>query len=322
MVFVTGGTGLLGGYLLRELVARNRKVTAIYRSEVPDVPYAKYVSWVKGDILDVVLLQELMEGVEEVYHCAGYVSFNPARKHQMMKVNIDGTANVVNAALYAGVKKMVHVSSVAALGRKREGTAVTEEAKWTEENNNSHYGRSKFLGELEVWRGIGEGLNAVIVNPVMILGVGDWTEGSAALFRSAWDEFPWYTEGISGFVDAADAARAMVALMQSDISAERFILSAENWSFRDVFSAMAAGFGKKPPHRKVQPFLSAMLWRLEKIKNIFTGKDPLLTKETVDTAQRKVFFSNSKLLEALPGFRYTPLRDTIEAYCLEYAARQ
>lgn len=322
MVFVTGGTGLLGGYLLRELVAQNRNVTAIYRSAIPDAPYAKHVNWVKGDILDVVLLEELMQGMEEVYHCAGYVSFNPRKKHQMMKVNIDGTANVVNAALHAGVKKLVHVSSVAALGRKQEGKEITEEAKWTEENNNSNYGSSKFFAELEVWRGIGEGLNAVIVNPVIILGVGDWDEGSAALFKNAWKEFPWYTEGVSGFVDAADAARAMIALMESDISGERFILSAENWPFRDVFSAMAISFGKKPPSRKVRPYMAALLWRLEKIKNIFTGTDPLLTRETADTGQRKAYFNNTKLLRSLPGFSYRPLRQTIESYCLEYRQEQ
>ena len=322
MIFVTGGTGLLGSYLLKELVTRHKNITAVYRSEIPRAPYAQHVNWIQGDILDVALLEEVMQGVEEVYHCAGYVSFNPRKKKHMMQTNIDGTANVVNAALNAGVRKLVHVSSVAALGRKREGSEITEEAKWTEENNNSSYGKSKFLAELEVWRGIGEGLNAVIVNPVVILGVGDWDDGSAALFKNAWKEFPWYTEGVSGFVDAADVARAMIALMQSDIKNERFILSAENWAFRDVFSAMAASFGKKPPHRRVKPYMASLLWRLEKLKNLFTGTDPLLTKETADTGQRKVYFNNSKLLRSLPGFTYKSLRQTIEEYCLEYMQRQ
>ncbi|MBX3239754.1 MAG: NAD-dependent epimerase/dehydratase family protein [Chitinophagaceae bacterium] len=321
MIFVTGGTGLLGGYLLEELVARNKKITAIYRSAIPSGEYAKHINWVKGDILDTVLLQEIMQGVEEVYHCAGYVSFNPRKRKQMMQVNITGTANVVNAALYAGVRKLVHVSSVAALGRKREGD-ITEQARWTEENNNSNYGRSKFFSELEVWRGIGEGLEAVIVNPVIILGVGDWNEGSAALFKNAWNEFPWYTEGVSGFVDAADAARAMILLMESDIKGERFIISAENRSFREVFSLMAEAFGKKAPHRKVRPYMAALLWRLEKIKTFFTGIDPLLTKETADTGQRKVYFNNSKLRQFLPGFSYKALNQTIEEYCLEYKNRQ
>lgn len=322
MIFVTGGTGLLGGYLLKELVAQNKEVTAIYRSEIPDEPYAQHINWIKGDILDIVLLEEIMEKAQQVYHCAGYVSFNPRKKHLMMQTNIDGTANVVNAALNTGVKKLVHVSSVSALGRKQEAKEITEETKWSEENNNSSYGRSKYFSELEVWRGIGEGLNAVIVNPVIILGVGDWNESSAALFKNAWNEFPWYTEGVSGFVDAADAAKAMVLLMESDISNERFILSAENWAFKDVFSAMATSFGKKPPHRKVQALMAALLWRLEKIKNFFTGIDPLLTKETADTAKRKVFFNNSKLLKFLPGFSYRPLHETIESYCLEYSQRQ
>lgn len=318
MILVTGATGLLGSYLMKELVARNKKIKALYRTQIPAQSYTEQVEWIPGDILDVVLLEEVMQGVTEVYHCAGMVSFNPRKKKQLFKVNAEGTGNVVNAALAAGVRKLVHVSSVAALGRKIEGVPVTENVKWSEENNNSTYGKSKHFAEMEVWRGIGEGLQAVIVNPVLILGVGNWNEGSAALFKNAWNEFPWYTEGVSGMVDAADVARAMVALMESDITGERFILSAENWPLRDMFNAMATAFGKKPPHKKVQPFMASLLWRIEKIRSWFSGSDPLLTKETADTGQRKVCFDNTKLKTFLPGFAYRPLRQTIEEYCAEY----
>lgn len=322
MVFVTGATGLLGSYLVKELVARGKTIRAIYRSNIPEQPWSSRIEWIKGDILDPVILEEAMNGVEQVYHCAGKVSFNPGRKKELYKVNVEGTANVVNAALTVKVKKLLHVSSVSALGRKIEGVPVTESIKWSEENNNSQYGKSKHLAEMEVWRGIAEGLKAVIINPVMILGVGDWNEGSAALFKNAWNEFPWYTEGVSGFVDAEDVAKAMIALMESDITAERFIVSAENWPFKKMFSAMATSFGKKPPHKKVNPWMASVLWRMEKFRSWISGADPLLTKETADTGQRKVYFDNSKLMNALPGFIFKPLQQTIEEYCLEYKSRQ
>ena len=324
MVFVTGGTGLLGGYLLRELVRKGEKIKALYRSDYPfllDQQEINSIEWVKGDILDTFLLHQICSEADEVYHCAGMVSFNPARKYEMLNINVVGTANVVNACIAGGVKKLVHVSSVSALGRKRNNVIVTEEAKWTEENNLSSYGKSKYLSELEVWRGISEGLDAVIVNPTIILGVGNWDDSSAATFKNAWKEFPWYSEGISGFVDATDVARIMYELMKSDISAERFIISAENLSFRQVFTMMSENFKKKPPKWRVRPFITALVWRWEKIKSRFTKEDPLLTKETAETALMKIYFDNGKLKKYLPGFSFRPLDQSIAESCREYLLR-
>ena len=236
----------------------------------------------------------------------------------MFKVNIEGTANVVNAALEAGVKKMVHVSSVAALGRIREDEAINETMNWTEETSNSAYGQSKYLAELEVWRGIGEGLNAVMVNPVVILGAGDWNSGSSKIFQSVYNEFPWFTEGSTGFVDVRDVAKAMIQLMQSDITAQRFIISAANNSFCNVFTLIAKAFGKKPPHKKVTPLIAAVVWRIEAVKSWFTKQDPLLTKETAATAMAKVNFDNSKLKKYLPNFIYRTIEDTVAATCTAF----
>lgn len=311
----------MGSYLIRDLVDQNEQVVAIYRSQVPQhfsEEVIQKVEWVKGDIFDPVLLGEVMAQCDRVYHCAGLVSFNPSKAGELLKVNGEGTANVVNAAIASGIKKMVHVSSVAALGRKRNNETVTENVKWDDNANPSVYGKSKYLGELEVWRGIAEGLDAVIVNPVIIFGVGDWRHGSSATFRNAYNSFPWYTEGVSGFVDAADVSRAMIMLMNSQVTGERFILSAENKTYRSVFTTMADAFGKRPPFRKVSPLLAALVWRIERLKSYFTGEDPLLTKETAETAQQVVYFDNSKLLKAFPDFSYRPIDETIKSCCESY----
>jgi nucleoside-diphosphate-sugar epimerase len=321
---VTGASGLLGVYLIRELLKTNEPVIAIYRSKIPpqlSPEEQAQVNWIQGDILDVMFLAEVMEDCDKVYHCAGLVSFSPKRIKDLFKINVDGTANVVNACLAAGVSKLIHVSSVASLGRKRNGQTVTENVKWDDNANPSVYGKTKYLGELEVWRGIAEGLNAVIVNPVIILGKGDWHSGSGATFKNAYNEFPWFTEGSSGFVDGEDVAKAMVMLMDSEITAERFILSAENWTYRGLFTAMAKGFGKKPPSRKVTPWLVALVWRLEAIKGWITGQDPLLTKETAETAQQTVKFDNTKILKTLQDFSFKPLQQTIEESCSYYLSK-
>jgi dihydroflavonol-4-reductase len=315
MVLVTGGAGLLGKELTTQLLAQGKTVRAIFnKTPLPDF-HSGNLQQLQCNILDVIGLEEAMAGVEQVYHCAAIVTFNPKRKQELFKINIEGTANVVNAALEAGVKKMVHVSSVAALGRIRENEMINETMNWTEETSNSSYGQSKYLSELEVWRGIGEGLDAVMVNPVIILGAGNWNDGSSKIFQSAYNEFPWYATGTTGFVDVRDVAKAMIQLMDSDITAQRFIISAENKSYQQVFNLMAKAFGKKPPHKQVTPLIAKIVWRLEAIKSFFTKQDPLITKETAKTAFAKVNFDNSKLLKYLPQFTYRKLEDTIAATC-------
>ena len=325
MILVTGGTGLVGTYLLRELVKMNKPVKALYRSAPSALltpQEIEKIEWVQGDILDVVLLEDVMQNVQQVYHCAAVVSFNPSRRSELFKINVEGTANVVNAAVEAGVGKLVHVSSVAAMGRIRNNQEINETMYWTPETSNSNYGRSKYLAELEVWRGIAEGLQAVIVNPTIIFGAGDWQQGSSKIFKTVYDEFPWYTEGMSGFVDVRDVVRAMIMVMEHDVKSERFILSAGNHFYRDVFNNIAKEFGKKPPRKKVTPFLASLVWRLEWLKSTLAKQEPLLTKETARTAQASVRFDNSKFLQHFPEFAYIPIEQSIADTCREFVKRR
>ena len=313
-ILVTGGSGLVGKELIMQLLAEGESLRAIYHATPISISHPK-LELVQGDILDVVRLEEIMQGISHVYHCAANVSYDPKDKMHVLKMNIEGTSNIVNACIDADVKKLVHVSSVAALGRIRKGEMVTEEMNWSEETNNSNYGKSKYLGELEVWRGIGEDLQAVIVNPSLILGGDNWDNGSSVIFKNAYNEFKWYTDGVSGVVDVRDVARAMILLMNSEISGQRFILSGENLPFREIFTRIAECFDKKPPYKKVTPVLAELIWRAEALRTKFTGRKHMLTKETVRTAQVKVYFDNSKILKALPRFQFTKIKDTIEYTC-------
>jgi dihydroflavonol-4-reductase len=314
-IFITGATGLLGSHLIRTLAEQKVKIKALYRSAIPF--QHENIEWIQGDILDVILLEDCFENVDQVYHCAGLVSYNPKQKKQLFKVNAEGTANVVNACLTAGVKKLLYVSSVAALSRLSQGVLITEDMPWSEETSNSTYGKSKYLAETEVWRGIAEGLDAVIINPSVILGAGDWNKSSSEIFKTVHNEFPYYSEGVTGVTDVHDVVTIMILLMNSDISAERFIVNTENISFKDLFSLIADGFHKKKPYKKVTPFMAGTIWRLEAVKSLFSGKAPFITKETARTALAKVYFDNRKLLKALPGFNYTPLKISIDRICNE-----
>jgi nucleoside-diphosphate-sugar epimerase len=313
-ILVTGGSGIVGNELIKQLLVSGKRVKAIHHSSPIKISHPR-LEIIQCDILDVDTLQEVMQSITHVYHCAAIVSYAPKDKQKLLKINIEGTANVVNACIDADVEKLVHVSSVAALGRIREEEMITEQMNWTEETSNSIYGKSKYFAELEVWRGIAEGLNAVIVNPSLILGGDNWENSSSAIFKKAYEEFKWYTEGVSGFVDVRDVAGAMILLMNSDITSERFILNGENISYREIFSSIANCFHKKTPYKKVNSFLAEIIWRIEKLKSSLTGVKPLLTKETVRTAQAKVYFDNSKILKALPGFQFTKIKDAIEFTC-------
>lgn len=317
MNFVTGASGLVGSHLIQSLLLKGESVRALYRNNIPQFKGAENVEWVKGDILDVLSLNQAMQSVTYVYHCAAIVSFSPKHAGLMLQANVEGTANIVNACIDNKIQKLVYVSSVAALGRIREDVPVDETMNWTPETSNSVYGQSKYLAEMEVWRGMAEGLNVAIVNPVIILGAGDWNKGSSEIFKSAYDEFPWYTNGVSGFVDVMDVIDAMQLLMQSDIQGQRFIISGSNVQYKEVFTHIAKAFGKKPPHKQVTSLLAAIVWRVEAFKGIITGKTPLLTKETAATAQAVVHFDNTKFLKAFPSFSYRQLEETINRTCAE-----
>jgi dihydroflavonol-4-reductase len=322
MVFVTGGTGFLGAYIIKELVQKNYSVRAMRRSDkvpffIPQNIFDK-VEWIDGDILDVVTLENAMNGVDAVIHAAAKVSFVSGERNEMFKTNIEGAANVVNAALSQNVKKFIHVSSVAVLGRTNHEEHINESNPWKENTLTTNYALSKYRGEMEVWRAIGEGLDAAIVNPSTIIGYGDWNTSSSAIFKSVYNEFPWYSNGINSFVDVEDVARAIVLLMESDINGERFILGCDNYSFRKLFDLIADGFNKKHPSREATPFLGEIAWRLEKVKSFFSHKPSILTKETARVAQSKTYFENDKIKKFLPGFSFTPLEQTISKACNAY----
>jgi dihydroflavonol-4-reductase len=324
-VFVTGGTGFIGAYIIKELVEKGYTVRAIRRSNtlpffIPKQILDK-VEWVNGDILDVVSLADAMEGMDTVIHAAGKVSFQSKDRKELLKINIEGTANVVNIALEKDIRRFVHISSVAAIGRTASGETINEEKKWQAGKMHTLYAISKYRGEMEVWRAAAEGLNVVVVNPSTVLGYGDWSTSSCAIFKNVYKEFPWFTTGINGFVGVQDVAKATVLLMESEISHERFIINSENWSFQQVLNTIADGFRKKHPSKEATRFIGSIAWRLEKLKSQFSGKKPLLTRESARVAHSITYFDNNKILKTLPGFTFTPLVHSIKKACEQYLAQ-
>lgn len=325
MVLVTGGTGFVGAHLLLELLKNNQKVKAIkrnnsnlnhvkrifsyYKEDVETL--LSQIEWVDGDVLDVLSLQEAMENVEKVYHCAAVVSFSPKDRDNLFKTNIKGTANIVNTALQTRIKKLCFVSSIAAIGRSESNELTSESTEWKSSKRNSTYAISKYEAEKEVWRGIEEGLNAVIVNPSVILGPGDWNNGSAKIFDTLKNGTKFYTEGINGFVDVRDVASVMYQLMESEIVNERFIVSSENLSYRELFTLILNEYGIKPPTIKALGILLEAAWRFEKFRGGLLKTRPLITKETVNTAQNQYFYSTEKLQKAI-DFKFTPVKEIIQ----------
>lgn len=321
MILVTGGSGFLGRHLLEVLAARPEPVRALYHSRSPQAEWP-HVHWQRCDLLDIKAVEEAMQGITAVYHCAATVSYDPRMRNAMIHGNVTGTAHVADAALEAGVRRFVHVSSIASLGRSigPEGAApaIDENTHWEESKANSPYAESKFLAEMEVWRAMAEGLEAVIVNPGIILGEGDWDKGSARLMQIVHNEFPWYTEGINAWVDVKDVAAALILLMDSDVSDERYILSAGNFSYKEVFTEMAHALGRRPPFKHATPFLSEIVWRAEVIKSRLAGKEVTISKDSARTAQARCYYDNGKFLRQFPGFSYRSLKETVTRMAAAY----
>ncbi len=330
MILVTGGTGLLGSHVLYELAFQGRKVRAIkrnnsdivtvrkvfsYYSEKPG-ELLKNIEWFNADLMDFGVIGDALEGIKEVYHVGAVVSFYPSDHKAMLKVNIEGTANLVNLSMDKGVEKFCYVSSVATLGRGLNGNLTSEEDYWVTSRKNTIYGISKYGAEREVWRGMEEGLNAVIVNPSLILGPGFWDDNSG-LFRLVWEGLKYYTDGINGYVDAGDIAKAMIQLMDRNIFNERFILSADNISYQQLFGMMAKYLGKPAPALKIPSFVTNVVWRMEAARTFLTRSTPVLTKEMAHTMRQKYSYTHEKLRKTI-GFEFTPLEKSIREICEFY----
>jgi nucleoside-diphosphate-sugar epimerase len=326
MILVTGGTGLVGSRLLFDLTTTGKTVRAIKRSNSDmtvvnnlftinkRTDLLNKIEWINADITDPNAILEALKDIKQVYHCAAHVSFSPKDYKNMMNINVQGTANIVNMSLEARVEKFCHVSSVAAIGRSEEESHLTEDSHWKASKYNSNYAISKYESECEVWRGVEEGLNAFIVNPSMILGTGDMKRSSGELFGGVYKGLKFYTEGINGFVDVRDVTKSMIQLMESNITNQRFIISAENISYKDVFSQMADAFHKPRPTIKVNHFMSELGWRAGAFINFFTGGKPLITKETAQSSQCQWFYSNEKIKKAI-NINFIPISQSIRDNC-------
>lgn len=323
MVFVTGANGMLGSQLVKYLIQQGEKVRALKRA-TSDLSllkgYENQIEWIEGDVLDIASIEAGLQGVSKVYHVAAIISFVPSEKHKMFKTNIEGTANVVNCCLDAGIEKLLHVSSVAAFGTAKENVLLNEEAQWQEDEIRSGYAECKFLGEMEVWRGIAEGLKAVIVNPSLIVGPGWWNgTGPSAIFTKIDQGLPTYTSGTNGYVDVRDVANVMIQLMNSDITNQRFIVSGENLTYKEYFSMISVALGKAKPFINISNKAGFFISWFDSVRTAITGGQRLITTEMVKVANKKMLFDNSKVCHAL-NYKFIPIAQTIEDTVAVYKA--
>ena len=324
MILVTGGTGLVGAHLLYKLVSDKNKVRAIYRNELKlsnvksvfsgytdnyDSLYNS-IEWVEADILDIPSLSEAFKDITHVYHSAAFVSFEPDKYQLLRKTNIEGTANIVNLCLSNHVEKLCYVSSVATLGNNNDNKAISEDTFWNPEADNNVYAITKYGAEIEVWRATQEGLNAVIVNPGVILGAGIWRYGTGVLFTKAHKGMKYYTSGAVGLIAVQDVVSIMVKLMDSSITNERFVLVAENWTYKNFLQTLAKSVNTKPPEKLSSQWLLNIGWKLDWLIHKLTGKRRQLTKHLAKTLSTETEYNSDKIKTAL-NYKFKAIDETI-----------
>lgn len=318
MVLVTGATGFLGSEVCRQLIYAGKnsiRCTKRASSVIPEtlLPFQHKIIWVEADLLEIDALKEALQGVTEVYHCAALVSFDPALKKKLIQNNVEGTANLVNLCVEKGIR-LLHVSSIAAVGEGKLGELINENHHLEETPKDNAYAISKYESEMEVWRSMAEGLDAVIVNPSLIIGKNAGKTGTGQIFETVRQGLKFYTSGSCGLVDVEDVAKTMILLMESKISNQRFIINAENWSYKSLFEETAGCFGTKPPTFEAKPWMLELAWRASALGTVFTGKKLGLDKISAQSASRIQDYDNSKVKEAI-GFEFKPVKDSIQEIC-------
>jgi nucleoside-diphosphate-sugar epimerase len=331
MNLITGATGIVGAHVALRLLQQNKPVVAIKR-QASDVfktkklfsyytPQAdqlfQQIKWVDADICDIYSLLDALQGIETVYHCAGFVSFNGKDNKQMHRINSEGTANIVNACLEKNIKALCHVSSIATLQNPDIKTNIDESVYWKSSPSASDYAISKYNGEREVWRGSEEGLNVVIVNPGIILSPGFYTQSSGKLIQSCYTGNPFYTIGSSATVDAKDVAECMVRLTEAQQFNQRFVLVENNYSFKEILSSIHLAFGKKAPSVEAGKVTLTLGRMIDAIRSKLSGKEQLITKETVIAGLDQNSYSNARIKKTL-DYRFTPLNETVRFICQSY----
>lgn len=326
MVFVTGATGLVGSHLLYRLVSTGHAVCALKRGnsntdKVRDV-FGQYpdgetlwsgVNWVDGDVLQPHTLTDHIRKASVVYHCAAVVSFSAGDEKLLTETNERGTQNVCGLCLEYRVR-LCYVSSIAALGDAvMETDFIDEDTPVIPERVHSLYSHSKGSSEKIVWQYIGYGLDAVMVCPSVILGAGMWDRSSAKLYCTAARGIPFYTKGVTGYVDVRDVAELMVHLADDrDVTGQRFVVNGGNYSYRELFTLIARANGRRPPWLRLSPWMSELIWRLLAVVGKISGKKPAFTRETARTAQHASYYSSAKILALYPDFHFHDLADTVD----------
>lgn len=325
MVLVTGGTGLVGSHLLYHLLLKNNIQVRAIHTQSSDLNAVKKVftyyssngeslfnkiRWVEADLNTIPALELAFQDITQVYHCAAMISFSSREYQKMRRVNIEGTTNIVNLCISNHIKKLCFVSSIAAIENGNEGELVNESDNWTNTSDKSGYSITKYGAEMEVWRGSQEGIDVIIVNPGVILGSGFWHKGTGTMFRRINNGLKFYTEGITGFVGVKDVVQAMILLMSSEVTNQRFILVSENLSFRKVLSLIAASLNKETPKIKINKFMGELLWRFEFLRSRITLSAPLLTKYTAKSSVSNHPYTSEKIENTL-GFEFTKISDCI-----------
>ena len=313
VILVTGGTGFLGSTLIKLLIEQGHAVLATKRSSsaIPEMlKSSSLIEWIDADVTDYFALADIFVNINQVYHCAAKVSYQKEDAYELFQVNVEGTAHIVNLCLEHQAR-LVHVSSIAALGSRKDNKPVNEADKWEYDPKMSNYALSKYKSELEVWRGINEGLDAVIVNPSVIMGLGSYKKGSGAIFELVNNGIKIFTGGSVGIVDVEDVTKIMFQLMNSDIKSERFILNSENISNKELLYRIAQLIDKKPPTLKANNLMLSAAWRMAKVLSLMTGKKPVITEESVQAAASLLAFSNEKITKAI-NYSFKPLNHTLQ----------
>ncbi|MCX7605657.1 MAG: NAD-dependent epimerase/dehydratase family protein [Bacteroidia bacterium] len=331
MWLITGATGFVGYTFLAEWERRGKP--APLRLFVRDPqhpvlkPYLGHVELVEGNLQDPVALIEACQGVETVVHLAATISFSSRSRQWMYKTNVEGTRHLVNASLEAGVSRLIYVSSIAALGRPSDPKApITEEAIWEDSPYNTYYGYTKYLAEKEVWRGKEEGLSALVLNPGIILGpYVSWTKGSPVFFRMVWKGLMAYPVGTNGFVGVEDVVRAIfTGLEHYPVGwGQRYILVAENWKYRRLFTEIARALGKRPPLFPLPKQLAVSAGWVMELLGKYLGIPEAATRETTRTSSADFLYDGTRITRVYP-FSYTPLerviQDTAKVFLSAYAS--
>ena len=331
MLLISGATGFVGRHLVVAFLQSQQSIIALYRTEEKKKETQLFLErnsltsfqlsllqWRQANLNDWESLDVAFKGATKVFHCAALVSLYPGSEDQMMAVNVVGTQQMLHLAQKNNIRWFGYISSIAALGQSSAGNVIDSKSLWNKEELHTAYAYTKQLAELEVWKAMQEGLQAAILNPGVVLGLGHPNSPLEQLLLQAKRKKIPVSPGSTGFVSILDVTQAALKIFEKAAHKKRFILVSENWTYLECFEQLTKRLPNRSQIKKISESQLRWIYQIERILGLL-GRKRKLSLPLINSLCSRSVYDGQDIVKTYKNFQYVSLESELDRWLKEQA---